>query len=97
MKTITKKEIVAKLAEQEDITLVSAAKVWDAATKLLAKELINGSAIKIKGIGTLRRVDRPAHEARKPATNEICQVPARFSFKLKAKSYNTDEYVPEEE
>ena len=49
-----------------------------------------GDAVRIKGVGTIRKVDRPARECRVPGTDTIVEVGARFTFKLKGKTYDAE-------
>lgn len=91
MRAQAKKDIVKKFAEEMGITVKEAAAQWDPVMDFIAKEVLAGTCIRIKGLGTLYTVDRPAKECRVPGSDRIVAVPARIAVKLKGKSYIVEE------
>lgn len=89
-RAINKKEAIKLYAETYGLKLKEAEKQLNNVYEFIMGRLMAGDAVRIKGVGTLRKVDRPARECRVPGTNTVVNVGARFTFKLKGKTYDAE-------
>jgi DNA-binding protein HU-beta len=55
----------------------------DAVFETIADKVAAGETVQLIGFGTFQRVQRPARDARNPATGETIRVPATFVPKFK--------------
>ena len=79
---MNKKELIAGIAEETQITKTKAREVLDCTLDSIGVALIDGDDVKLVGFGTFKTTDRAARTARNPATGEAVEVPAqrRVSF-----------------
>lgn len=77
----TKSQIIAKVAEDADISKVQA----KAAIESLVTQAYAGSGdgFTIPGLGKLVKVDRKARMGRNPATGETIHIPAKTVLKFR--------------
>lgn len=87
MRAESKKETIKKFAAANGLTVKEAAAKYDAVMEFVLTEVINGSAIRIPGLGTLHTVLKPAKECRVPGSDRMVAVPERITVKLKGKTY----------
>ena len=80
-KAMTKAQIVAALAEKNDLTKKQAAAFLESLAALAYKEAKNGFTI--PGIGKLVVVNRKARMGRNPATGEPIKNPAKRVLKFR--------------
>ena len=80
-KAMTKGQIVAALAEKNDLTKKQAAAFLESLAALAYKEAKNGFTI--PGIGKLVVVNRKARMGRNPATGEPIKIPAKRVLKFR--------------
>ncbi len=80
-KAMTKAQIVAALAEKNDLTKKQAAAFLESLAALAYKEAKNGFTI--PGIGKLVVVNRKARMGRNPATGEPIKIPAKRVLKFR--------------
>ena len=73
---MTKAELVAKLAEEGDVTKKAAAAILDGLVKTLHESLKAGEKIRIDGLGTFVVVDRKARTGVNPQTRAKIKIPA---------------------
>ena len=73
---MTKKELVAKLAEDTKVTKKVAAAMLNALLKTLQAGLKDGGKIRIDGLGTFAVVDRKARAGVNPRTKAKIKIPA---------------------
>lgn len=89
-RAINKKDAIKLYAAAYNVSLKEAEKQLDNVFEFIFGRLMAGDAVRIKGVGTLRKVERPARECRVPGTNEVVEVGARFTFRLKGKTYDAE-------
>lgn len=80
---MTKKELVAAVAEKAGVAGAVAAPVYDAVFAVLAEEMLKG-AVRVDGFGTFRVAERAARDAKNPKTGAIVKVPAKKAVVFKA-------------
>lgn len=73
---MNKKELVAAVADDADLTKDQAASAVDAMIKHIQDALQNGEEVRIPGFGSFKVADRKATTARNPRTGETIKVPA---------------------
>jgi DNA-binding protein HU-beta len=78
------KELIKRLAEQENITQAAVDSLLKKLADTVAAELHNQGEIVLHGIGTLTVVDTAARQGRNPQTGEAIEIPAGKRIKLKA-------------
>jgi DNA-binding protein HU-beta len=74
--TMTKTELVAKLAEETKVTKKVASAMLDTLVKTLQTGLKDGDRIRIDGLGTFAVADRKAREGVNPQTRAKMKIPA---------------------
>lgn len=80
-KPITKSEIIASLAEKNELTRKQAAQIVTDLIELAYKEAKKGFTI--PGLGKLVVVKRKARMGRNPATGEAIKIPAKTVLKFR--------------
>ena len=80
-KPLTKTQIIAALAEQNDLSKSQVANVLESLAQLACKEAHRGFTI--PGIGKLVLVHRKARMGRNPASGESIQIPAKTVLKFR--------------
>lgn len=73
---MNKKELVAAVADDAELTKDQAAVAVDAVIKHIQGALQNGEEVRIPGFGSFKVSDRKATTARNPRTGETIKVPA---------------------
>lgn len=91
-KPITKSEIVAKLADQTELTKKKITEVLTALTELAYSEAKVGFTF--PGIGKLIVANRKARMVRNPATGETFKAPAKKVLKFRIAKAAKDAVVP---
>lgn len=69
-KPLTKTQLVAALAEELDADKKTATAALEAVTAVITREVSNGGAVTLPGIGKIYCRERPARMVRNPATGE---------------------------
>ncbi|ABV95021.1 DNA-binding protein HU [Dinoroseobacter shibae DFL 12 = DSM 16493] len=69
-KPLTKTQLVAALAEGAELDKKTAAATLDALTSIVTKEVTDGGAVTLPGIGKIYCRERPERMVRNPATGE---------------------------
>lgn len=80
-KTLSKTEIVSKLAEKNGLTKKQVKQLLEDLANLAYQEAKN--SFTLPGLGKLVLVERKARLARNPRTGEMVQVPAKKVVKFK--------------
>ena len=80
-KPLTKTQIIAKVAEQVDISKAEAKAALEALTALAYKGAKDGFTI--PGVGKLVKVRRKARMGRNPQTGEAIKIPAKTVLKFR--------------
>jgi DNA-binding protein HU-beta len=79
---MTKTQLVAALADEMGADKKTAAAALDAMTAVVTKEVANGGAVTIPGVGKVYCRERPARMVRNPATGEQIQKDADKQVKV---------------
>jgi DNA-binding protein HU-beta len=74
---VKKSELVAQLADSNDLTKRQAEKVIDDFLDLIKDELAKGEKVVLSGFGTFEVRTRVARSGRNPRTGEEIKVPAQ--------------------
>lgn len=82
-KTITKKELVARIAERTNQTKVVAKDIIQSFLDEIIEELGNGNRLEFREFGVFEIQERAARKALNPRTREKVGVPARYVVKFK--------------
>lgn len=69
-KPLTKTQLLAALAEELDTDKKSASAALDAVTAIITREVSQGGAVTLPGVGKIYCRERPARMVRNPATGE---------------------------
>ena len=79
-----KKELVAGIAKEANVSEAEAAKVLAAVIAVTEKALKDGDKVQITGFGTFEVAERPARTGRNPFTGEEMEFPASKAPRFKA-------------
>lgn len=80
---MTKKELIAKMAERAETTKTNTEKVLDAFQDTVIEALRNGDEVQLVGFGKFSVTERAAREGRNPQTGEPVHIAASKSPKFK--------------
>jgi DNA-binding protein HU-beta len=80
---MTKAELVAKLAEDTEMTQVQAARAFNGLIAILADEIKNAGSVSLTGLGSFTLVQRAARQGFNPKTKAPIQIPASKSVKFR--------------
>lgn len=83
MRTVTKKELVNRIAEQTGVTKVVAKDVIQAFLDAIIDELAAGNRLEFREFGVFETKERAARRAQNPRTLEKVDVPAKRIVKFK--------------
>lgn len=83
MKTITKKELVHRIAERTGVTKVVAKEVIQSFLNSIIDELAEGNRLEFREFGVFESRERAARLAQNPRTLEKVPVPAKRIVKFK--------------
>ena len=75
-KPMTKSQLVAAIAESASLDKASANRALDALTQIVTKEVSDGGAVTLPGLGKFACRERPERMVRNPSTGEQMQKPA---------------------
>lgn len=75
-KPMTKTQLVAALAESASLDKATANRTLEALTDIVTREVANGGAVTLPGLGKFACRARPERTVRNPATGEQMQKPA---------------------
>jgi len=81
---MNKKELVAAVADDADLTKDQANAAVDAVVKHIQSALQSGDEVRLPGFGSFKVSDRKATTARNPRTGEEVKVPASRVAKFQA-------------
>jgi DNA-binding protein HU-beta len=82
-KPMTKTQLLATLAEQNDLSKKQAADLWDSFVALVYKEVKSSGQCVVPGLGKLVKQDRKARQGRNPATGATITIPAKTVLKFR--------------
>ncbi len=83
MRTITKKELVNRIAEETGVTKVVAKDIIQAFLDSIISELAAGNRLEFREFGVFETKERAARRAQNPRTLEKVSVPAKRIVKFK--------------
>lgn len=83
MKTVTKKELVHRIAEKTGVTKVVAKDVIQSFLNAIINELAEGNRLEFREFGVFESRERAARLAQNPRTLEKVPVPAKRIVKFK--------------
>ncbi|MBP7272950.1 MAG: HU family DNA-binding protein [Saprospiraceae bacterium] len=81
---MNKSELIAKMAENANITKVQATDALNALTASISEALKGDDKVSLVGFGTFSAAKKEAREGRNPATGETIKIAAKTSVKFKA-------------
>jgi len=81
-KPMTKTQLVAALAEEMGSDKKSAGAALDAVVAVITREVSNGGAVPLPGVGKIYCRERPERMVRNPATGEQMKKPADRQVKM---------------
>lgn len=81
---MNKAELIAKLAEDADITKTQANAALDSFVDAVTKTLKKGGKVTLVGFGTFSTSERKARNGRNPQTGEVIKIKKRTVAKFKA-------------
>jgi DNA-binding protein HU-beta len=81
---MTKRELVAKLAKDLEITQKKAVEAVDATLASIKESVCAGEAVTFIGFGSFKMVQRIAREGRNPRTGKKLKIPAKKAVKFTA-------------
>jgi DNA-binding protein HU-beta len=80
---MTKAELVARLAEDTELTQAVASKALNSLLVVLAEEIKNSGGITLSGLGSFVVVERAARKGFNPKTKEPIRIPASKTVKFR--------------
>ena len=83
MRTITKKELVNRIADQSSVTKVVAKEIIQSFLDAIITELAAGNRLEFREFGVFETKERAARRAQNPRTLEKVSVPAKRIVKFK--------------
>ena len=83
MRTITKKELVNRIAERTTVTKVVAKDIIQSFLDAIIEELAAGNRLEFREFGVFETKERAARRAQNPRTLEKVSVPAKRIVKFK--------------
>ena len=91
-KPLTKTQIIAKLADENDLTKKQAKEFLESLAAMAYKGAKDGFTI--PGVGKLVKVRRKARMGRNPATGESIKIPAKTVLKFRIAKAAKDAVLP---
>lgn len=86
---MTKKDLIARLAEKAGVSKTAAATMLDEFQKAVIESVVTGDNVVLQGFGTFSVTNRSARKAINPVTKQVIEIPARKAMKFKtAKAAN---------
>jgi integration host factor subunit beta len=83
VKTVTKKELVNRIADRTGVTKVVAKEIIQSFLNAIIEELSEGNRLEFREFGVFESRDRAARRAQNPRTLEKVEVPAKRIVKFK--------------
>ncbi|HEV8132900.1 MAG TPA: HU family DNA-binding protein [Acidobacteriota bacterium] len=93
-KTMTKSQIVAALAEKNEVSKKQAAAFLDSLQELAVGQAKKVGKFVLPGFGILVKANRKARMGRNPATGEAIRIPAKTVCKFRVAKALKDQVVP---
>ena len=83
MRTVTKKELVNRIADSTGVTKVVAKEIIQSFLNAIIDELADGNRLEFREFGVFESRERAARRAQNPRTLEKVEVPAKRIVKFK--------------
>jgi len=93
-KPLTKKEIIAELAENNGMTKDQVTAFLDTLNEMAYREVKRSAKFLLPGLGQLKLVHRAARVGRNPATGESVDIPEKIAAKFVLSKACKDAIVP---
>ncbi|SNS06192.1 DNA-binding protein HU-beta [Humidesulfovibrio mexicanus] len=81
---MTKKDLIAKIAEESGDSKATVERVLDSLGSVAAAELLGGGEVPLPGLGKLKAKECKAREGRNPKTGQPLQIAAHTAVKFVA-------------
>lgn len=81
---MNKKELVAKIAEISKLSKVESEFALKVVTDAIVEGLVEEGKVKIVGLGTFEKIERPERTCRNPQDGSTILVPAKNAVRFKA-------------
>lgn len=79
---MNKQELIAIVAEDNEISKAMAGRVVDSVFTNITKAVASGDTFQLIGFGTFKTAERAAREGRNPSTGETVQIQAKVTPKF---------------
>lgn len=79
-----KSELINAISNESELSKGLSEKALDALAVVLKKQLLDGEALLIPGIGTFSVIQKAARLGRNPKTGDTVEIPAKKTVKFKA-------------
>lgn len=79
---MTKKELIAKIAEESGQKKAGVEKTLDSLASVAAAELLGGGEVPLSGLGKLKAKESKARVGRNPKTGAPVSIPAKMAVKF---------------
>lgn len=81
---MTKKELVAALADTLNLTRSDAERTFDGVVDVIVSSIVEGEEVSIPGLGSFKITERAERTGRNPQTGEAITIAASKSVNFKA-------------
>lgn len=81
--SLNKKQLIARVADDQGLTVARATLFVDALLKEVTDELKSGGSVELHGFGKFEGVHRAARAGRNPQTGEALTIAAKSTAKFK--------------
>lgn len=88
---MTKSELIALLAEKNEVSKKVAGKLFDDTFEAIKGELLKGEAVQVSGFGVFKPKTTKARDGLNPATKEKVHIPSKKSVSFKVAKAFKDE------
>lgn len=82
-KSLNKSEIIAQVAERNDISKAQAERVLASLQDIIMNAVAEGTEVKLPGFAAFDPVTRAARTMRNPATGEMIDVPEKKTVRIR--------------
>jgi len=93
-KAMTKSQLIAHLAEENDLTKVVASNILDTLVQTAIGETRKNGEFVLPGFGKLIKSQRKARMGRNPQTGETIKIPAKTVVKFRVAKACKDAVIP---
>ena len=85
MSSLTKQELVAKLAIENGITQNGARQILESLQDIIVEATNNGLSVRLEKLGAFKIVTRKARSGRNPKTGDVVAIPQKNVLTFKRK------------